>query len=165
MERRIDFTEGEIVRPLIRFVGPVFCALFLQALYGAVDLMIVGKFAESADVSAVATGSMIMMTITNLVSSLAMGMTILLGQKIGERKPEEGGRIVGSGILLFLTAGILMTVLTAALAPQLAGVMHAPAEAFGHTTDYIRICGIFSWWRASVWAPGGLPLPRSLPSC
>ena len=141
MERRIDFTEGEIVRPLIRFVGPVFCALFLQALYGAVDLMIVGKFAESADVSAVATGSMIMMTITNLVSSLAMGMTILLGQKIGERKPEEGGRIVGSGILLFLTAGILMTVLTAALAPQLAGVMHAPAEAFGHTTDYIRICG------------------------
>ena len=141
MEKRIDFTEGEIVRPLIRFVGPVFCALFLQALYGAVDLMIVGKFAESADVSAVATGSMIMMTITNLVSSLAMGMTILLGQKIGERKPEEGGRIVGSGILLFLTAGILMTVLTAALAPQLAGVMHAPAEAFGHTTDYIRICG------------------------
>ena len=80
MEKRIDFTEGEIVRPLIRFVGPVFCALFLQALYGAVDLMIVGKFAESADVSAVATGSMIMMTITNLVSSLAMGMTILLGQ-------------------------------------------------------------------------------------
>ena len=141
MEKRIDFTEGEIVRPLIRFVGPVFCALFLQALYGAVDLMIVGKFAESADVSAVATGSMIMMTITNLVSSLAMGMTILLGQKIGERKPEEGGRIVGSGILLFLTAGILMTLLTAALAPQLAGVMHAPAEAFGHTTDYIRICG------------------------
>ena len=61
----------------------VLFALFLQAMYGAVDLLIVGKFAASADVSAVSTGSQIMMTLTNLVSSFAMGTTILLGQQIG----------------------------------------------------------------------------------
>lgn len=88
MERNIDFTSGKIVGPLLRFVGPVLFALFLQSMYGAVDLMIVGKFAEAADVSAVATGSQIMMTITGLISSLAMGMTILIGEKIGEKKPE-----------------------------------------------------------------------------
>lgn len=142
MERGIDFTSGKIVAPLLKFAGPVLFALFLQAMYGAVDLMIVGKFAESADVSAVATGSQIMMTITNLMSSLAMGMTILLGEKIGERRPDEGGRIVGTGILLFLIIGLIMTVLTAALAPALAGAMNAPAEAFDYTTGYIRICGI-----------------------
>lgn len=86
MERRIDFTNGRIVVPLLKFAGPVLLALFLQAMYGAVDLMIVGKFARSADVSAVSTGSQIMMTITNLISSLCMGMTIMLGQKIGEKK-------------------------------------------------------------------------------
>ena len=66
-------------------------ALFLQALYGAVDLLIVSKFASSADVSAVSTGSQIMTTLTNLVSSFAMGTTILLGQQIGSGKKEEGG--------------------------------------------------------------------------
>lgn len=142
VEKRIDFTSGKIVAPLLRFAGPVLFALFLQAMYGAVDLMIVGKFAESADVSAVATGSQIMMTITNLISSLAMGMTILLGEKIGEKKPEEGGRIVGTGILLFLFIGLIMTVLTAVFAPALAGIMNAPEEAFEYTTSYIRICGI-----------------------
>ena len=94
MNKSIDFTSGRIVLPLIKFAGPILFALFLQALYGAVDLMIVGKFAESADVSAVATGSQIMLTITNLLSSLAMGMTIILGQKIGEKKGHEGGLLL-----------------------------------------------------------------------
>ncbi len=141
MEKRIDFTYGRIVVPLLKFAGPVLFALFLQAMYGAVDLLIVGRFASSADVSAVSTGSQIMMTITNLISSLCMGMTILLGQKIGGKKTEEAGGIIGSGLLMFSGAGIVLTFLLPVLAPQLASVMHAPEEAYALTTDYIRICG------------------------
>lgn len=73
MVKGTSFTEGKILKPLILFALPVLFALFLQAMYGAVDLMIVGKFASSADVSAVSTGSQIMMTLTSLVSSFAMG--------------------------------------------------------------------------------------------
>lgn len=50
------------MQPLLLFAVPVLLALFLQAMYGAVDLLIVGKFASSADVSAVSTGSQIMTT-------------------------------------------------------------------------------------------------------
>ncbi len=141
MNRSLDFTTGKIVAPLLKFAGPVLMALFLQSLYGAVDLLIVGKFAASADVSAVSTGSQIMMTITNLISSLCMGMTIFLGQKIGEKKADEGGRIIGSGLVMFFSVGIILTILIPLLAPQLAAVMNAPAEAFDLTTAYIRICG------------------------
>ena len=84
MEREKNFTQGSILRSLLLFAFPVLLALFLQAMYGAVDLLIVGKFATSADVSAVSTGSQIMMTLTYLVSSFAMGTTILLGQQIGQ---------------------------------------------------------------------------------
>ena len=38
---------------------PVFGANLLQALYGTVDLMVVGQFASTADVSAVSTLSLI----------------------------------------------------------------------------------------------------------
>ena len=141
MEKRIDFTSGRIVGLLLKFAGPVLLALFLQAMYGAVDLLIVGKFASSADVSAVSTGSQIMMTITNILSSLCMGMTILLGQKIGEKRAEEGGRIVGSGLVMFLTVGIVLSFVLPFLAPQLAGIMHAPEAAYDLTVQYIRICG------------------------
>ncbi len=141
MEKRIDFTTGKIVIPLLRFAGPVLMALFLQAMYGAVDLLIVGKFGSSADVSAVSTGSQIMMTITNLISSLCMGMTIFLGQKIGEKRADEGGYIIGSGLMMFTAAGILLTIILPVCSPQLAVIMHAPKEAYALMKQYIRICG------------------------
>lgn len=86
MSSRIDFTSGSVPRALIHFALPVMFALFLQAMYGTVDLLIVGQLASSTDVSAVATGSQIMQTVTNLISSLATGTTVLLGQKIGQKK-------------------------------------------------------------------------------
>lgn len=98
MEKGTSFTEGKILKPLILFALPVLFALFLQAMYGAVDLMTVGKFASSADVSAVSTGSQIMVTLTSLVSSFAMGTTILLGQQIGCGERKEGGKTVGAAI-------------------------------------------------------------------
>ena len=141
MAEQKNFTEGKILVPLLKFAIPVLFALFLQSLYGAVDLMIVGKFAEPADVSGVSTGSQIMMTLTNLVSSLSMGMTVFLGQKIGERKASEGGEIVANGIKLFLSIGIFLTVFISLMAGNVANIMNAPTEAFDLTVSYIRICG------------------------
>ncbi len=141
MQKTNDFTSGRILGPLIRFMIPVFLAMFLQAMYGAVDLLIVGRFAQSTDVSAVSTGSQIMMTITNLVTSFAMGTTILLGQRIGEGRGKEGGQVIGSSLCLFGSIAICLTVLIPALAYLLSSVMNAPKEAFESTASYIRICG------------------------
>lgn len=141
MEKNTSFTEGKIMQPLILFAFPVLLALFLQAMYGAVDLLIVGKFASSADVSAVSTGSQIMTTLTNLISSFAMGTTILLGQQIGSGKKEEGGRTVGTAILMFAGIAVVMSIFMVIFAPQVSGIMNAPEEAFEKTVDYIRICG------------------------
>ena len=139
--KNTSFTEGKIMQPLLLFAVPVLLALFLQAMYGAVDLLIVGKFASSADVSAVSTGSQIMTTLTNLVSSFAMGTTILLGQQIGSGKKEEGGRTVGTAILLFAGIAVIMSVILVVFAPQVSSLMNAPEEAFQKTVNYIRICG------------------------
>lgn len=141
MERNTTFTEGKILQPLILFAMPVLFALFLQAMYGAVDLLVVGKFASSADVSAVSTGSQIMMTLTNLISCFAMGTTVLLGQLIGCGKKEEGGKAVGTAMVMFAGIALVMTVLLVCFAPQISSIMHAPKEAFDKTAAYIRICG------------------------
>ena len=79
-----NFTQGKILSPLLKFTMPVLAALFLQSLYGAVDLLVVGQFATSADVSAVSTGSQLMSVITNTIAGLAMGTTVLIGQQIGK---------------------------------------------------------------------------------
>ena len=139
-----DFTTGKILGPLIWFMVPVFLAMLLQAMYGAVDLLIVGQFAQPLDVSAVSTGSQMMMTITNLVTSFAMGTTILLGQRIGEGRGQEGGEAVGSSICLFGAVALVFTVLIPALCRPLSALMNAPEAAFSATADYIRVCGFGS---------------------
>lgn len=135
-----NFTEGKILAPLLQFALPVLLALFLQAMYGAVDLLIIGKFGTAVDISAVSTGSQIMQTVTFVITSLSMGITILAGQKIGERDPEGAGDTIGSGICLFAVLGIVMTIVMVGLASPLAALMQAPAEAFDQTVTYIRIC-------------------------
>ena len=35
-----DFTKGNIMKSLLGFMAPVLGALFLQAMYGAVDLLV-----------------------------------------------------------------------------------------------------------------------------
>ena len=137
-----NFTEGPILSKLIAFSGPVLLALLLQATYGAVDLLVVGQFASSADVSAVATGSNIMMTLTGPLSSFAMGITVILGRQIGSGRGKEGGKTVGAGICLFALLGTVLTILLAVFSGGIAAMMHAPAEAFSQTSAYVRICGL-----------------------
>lgn len=143
MKQQDNFTQGRVFAPLIRFALPVLFALFLQALYGAVDLLVVGQFGgEKADVfvSAVSTGSQVLNTLTVTITGLAMGLTVFVGERIGARQREEAGRIIGSGIFLF---GVLAAVVTVIMLPAtrwIATVMHAPEEAFADTVAYIAIC-------------------------
>lgn len=140
MKQSQNFTEGRIFTPLIRFALPVLLALFLQTMYGAVDLLVVGQFGTPADVSAVSTGSQVMHTVTVVITSLAMGLTVLVGRKIGEGYKEEAGKIIGSGIWLFGVVALALSAVMVLTAPALAEIMHAPAEAFDKTVTYIQIC-------------------------
>ena len=140
MKQHQDFTQGPILPVLLRFALPVLLALLLQAMYGAVDLQVVGRFGTAADISAVSTGSQIMHTVTTVITGLAMGVTVLLGQKIGEGRPAEAGRVVGSGICLFSVVTLIVTVTMLLMAPRMSALMQAPADAFADTVVYVRIC-------------------------
>ena len=143
MNKSQNFTDGKIFSSLIRFALPVLLALFLQAMYGAVDLLIVGHFGgETADVfvSAVSTGSQIMMTLTIVITGLAMGLTVYVGERIGAGKKEEAGEIIGTGISLFGVISLIVSVVMVFASSVLAKLMRAPAEAFDNTVWYVAIC-------------------------
>lgn len=140
MEHTNNFTRGKILSPLIRFCFPVLLALLLQAMYGAVDLIVVGKFGKTEDISAVATGSQILHSITTVLTGLAAGVTVLLGQRIGEGRDREAGKVMGAGIFLFAVLAAVMTGVFTACAAPIAQVMRAPRDAFPKTVSYVRIC-------------------------
>ena len=94
------------------------------------------------------TQGKILMTLTNLVSSFAMGPTVLLGQQIGCGERKQGGRTVGTAIVMFTVIALVMTAVLVIFAPQVSSIMNAPEEAFDKTVAYERICGggmLVSW--------------------
>lgn len=140
VQKNTTLTEGGIFRTLIRFAIPVLFALLLQSLYGAVDLIVVGQFASTADVSGVSTGSQLLHTVTGLITGLSMGVTVMVGNRIGEQRPREAGKAIGTGIVFFLFLACVMMAITIPLSPMLANALNAPTEAFSNTVSYLRIC-------------------------
>jgi len=136
-----NFTEGAIAGKLIRFMFPILGALILQAMYSAVDLVIVGQFGTTAGISGVSTGSSIMNMVTFTLTALTTSVTILIGQYIGEKRPEKIGKLLGSAICFFFALGIALTLFLLFFAKSIAVLMQAPEEALDLTVLYIRICG------------------------
>ncbi|MGI6093999.1 MAG: MATE family efflux transporter [Lachnospiraceae bacterium] len=132
---------GPILPSLLKFAIPVLLALFLQALYGAVDLWAVGTFGTPADVSAVSIGSQTILIVTGMITGLSMGTTIWLGQKLGEKNDTAAADAVGTSIWMFAILGIVLTLVMVAAAPLIASMMNTPSDAFAKTVTYIRICG------------------------
>lgn len=136
-----DFTQGSILKKLVAFMLPVLGALVLQAAYGAVDLLVVGRFGTTSGLSAVSTGSQVLNLVTFVVTQLAMGVTVLIARYLGEKRPEQIGSLIGGSTVVFT---IITAVLFAALvffAEPISRLVQAPAEALDLTTGYVRICG------------------------
>ena len=136
-----DFTEGRIAGKLIRFMLPILGALILQAAYGAVDVLMVGWFGSTEGLSGVSTGSSIINLVTFVLTGLATGITVLLGNFIGSRNTERAGKMLGSAILFFVIVGVVLTAALLVFAEPIARLMRAPEEAASNTVSYVRICG------------------------
>ncbi len=138
---KTDFTTGNILSKLIPFMMPILGALVLQAAYGAVDLLVVGRFGTTAGLSAVSTGSQILNLVTFVVTQLAMGVTVLIARYLGEKKPQQIGPLLGSATAIFSLIAVGLFFILVGFAAPLSTLMQAPTEALSLTTSYVRICG------------------------
>ena len=72
-----DLTHGSMTKNLISFAVPFLLANLLQALYGAVDLWVVGKFGNGSNgASAVANGGEVMHLVMSFIMGLTTGATV-----------------------------------------------------------------------------------------
>ncbi len=141
MSDKHDFTQGSIPKKLLQFMLPVLGATILQAMYGAVDMLIVGRFGTIAGISGVSTGSNIITMITLVINALCVGITVLIGHYLGQAKNNLIGRVIGGAIYFFCIVAVLLTIVLLLLAEPVAVLLEAPPAALEQTTQYIRICG------------------------
>lgn len=138
---KADFTQGNILEKLVAFMMPILGALILQAAYGAVDLLVVGRFGSTSGLSAVSTGSQVLNLVTFVVIQFAMGITVLIARYLGEKRPERIGAVIGGGAVVFTMMSVALLIAMVGFARPISVLMQAPAEAVDLTASYVRICG------------------------
>ena len=136
-----DFTQGSILGKLVPFMMPILGALILQAAYGAVDLLVVGRFGTTSGLSAVSTGSQVLNFVTFVITQFAMGITVLIARYIGEKKQQLIGSLIGGSIVVFAIISVVLFVVMIIFSRPIAVLMQAPAEAVSLTSVYVKICG------------------------
>lgn len=137
----MDFTQGSILKKLLRFMVPILGALILQAAYGAVDLLVVGRFGTTSGLSGVSTGSQVLNLVTFVVTQLAMGITVLIARYLGEKREDQIGSIIGGATVVFAVIATVLLVIMVCFARPIAILVQAPEEAVTLTASYVRICG------------------------
>jgi putative MATE family efflux protein len=137
--RERSLTEGNITTQLILFAIPYMSANLLQALYGAVDTVVVGHFTNAAGLSAAAIGSQFMFLINGIIIGLSMGGTILIARYFGARSDKDIKETIGTMFTLFAIVSIILTLVMFAFVKPLVSIIQTPPEAVSQTEGYIFI--------------------------
>ncbi len=137
-----NLTQGSVFKKLWRFTLPLIGANLLQILYGMVDLYIVGRFAATADVSAVSISTTVLGTFLMVLIGLSAGATVVVGQKYGAGEKDALSSVAATGFSLAWIIGVILMVLSAALARPVLGWISTPEEAVRGATHYILICSV-----------------------
>ncbi len=145
MNDKNDLTQGSITKTLVRFSLPLLFANIIQALYGAVDLMVIGQYCSAESVSAVSTGTQVTQIITSVITGMTLGGTILVGKYIGMKKPEEAKKAIGTTLTLFAAFAVILTVIMLLASGTILRLLQTPEAAFVQAHTYVLICsaGIF----------------------
>lgn len=143
--KQISLTEGSIWRVLLRFSVPFVLANLLQALYGAVDMMVIGAYCPADSIAAVSTGTQVTQIVISLISGLTVGGTILVAKYTGRDDKEKIAGTIGTTVLCFALISVVLTAGLMGGAPYILRLLQVPESAMAEACQYVMICsgGIF----------------------
>lgn len=134
-----NLSEGNVVKQLILFSLPVLLSNIIQSLYSAVDMLIVGNFANEAAMSGVNIGGQVSFIITNMVFGLSVGATVLIGQYKGADNRRGMHEVIATLLISLMVAAVVLTVVMIGLVEPILRAINTPQESFSEAKDYFIV--------------------------
>ena len=101
--------EGPLAMSILSYTIPIILTSYLQLLFNAADLVVVGRFCGSISVAAVGATGAITNLIVNLFIGLSVGAGVSVAHAIGSRADEIVHRTVHTALLTALVGGVVLT--------------------------------------------------------
>jgi len=134
-------TEGPIFGKMIAYTLPLLLSGILQILYNAVDVAVVGRYAENSQLALAAVGST--GSLTNLIVGLFMGLSVgscvVISQCLGAKDDKSTSEVVHTSIFASFFIGLFLMVVGVLGAKTFLGWMNTPDNVIGLSSLYMRI--------------------------
>lgn len=138
-QNKIDMTEGPLFTKLLRFSIPLIFSSFLQLLFNAADVVVVGRFAGDNSLAAVgSTGSLINLLI-NLFMGLSIGTNVVVARYFGAKQHGLLRKTIHTAMLVSVYSGLILTAVGVGSARGLLILMQAPEEVLGLAATYLKV--------------------------
>ena len=134
-----DLTKGPIGRTLLVFSLPILGTNIVQAMSGSINAIWVGKLLGERALTATSNANLVLFILMAVVIGVGIAATILVGQSIGMRNPDQARRVVGTAATFFAGAAVLLALAGYSLTPTILGWMGTPLDARPLAEAYLEI--------------------------
>ena len=138
-KRERDMLHGPLAGSILLYTIPIILTSYLQLLFNAADLVVVGRFCGSVSVAAVGVTGAITNLIVNLFMGLSVGAGVAVAHAIGGRESETVHRTVHTALLTALVGGVVLTVVGVIWSPTFLRWMDTPENVLPLSSIYMRI--------------------------
>ena len=137
--KKQDFTSGKILKKLILFAIPMAIATFLQMLFNAADIAIVGQFGGSNYQAAVGATSSTVHLIVNLFVGISVGANVTMANAYGAKDEEKQYRVTHTAMATSFVSGIFVLIVGALLSRPILTAIKTPAEIIDYSVMYMQL--------------------------
>ena len=140
-----SIVEGPIGPAVWRLAWPTMLQNVIAGLQGIVDHAMVGHYVGYTANAAIGVSWQIVVVVIVFISSLFMGMGVLVARFAGANQPEKVNRVVYQAFLTAIALAVLMGVVGYLAAPALLDVINAAPEVQREALPFLRamFLGIF----------------------
>ena len=147
MEKRkrslaIDMLSGSMWDKILLYALPVAATGILGQLFNASDVAIVGNFASTdkvAAVAAVGANGPVIGLVLNLFIGIALGANVVIANAIGRGDRETVSRAVHTSIVASVLGGFIVMLIGQLLARPVLMMLNVPDDVFPLAMTYMRI--------------------------
>ena len=139
MSQAGDLTSGPMLKKIILFSLPLAASSFLQLLFNAADVVVVGRFVGSAALAAVGSNGALINLLVNLFVGLALGANVVAARCYGAKDDQGVHEAVQTAVTLSLVGGELMAFVGFFAAHGLLELMSSPEDVIDLATLYLKI--------------------------
>ncbi len=135
----LDLLHGTIADKLLLIALPLAATAFLQQLFNAADVAVVGRFVGEGAMAAVGGNAPVVALLVNFFVGVSLGTNVVISQYIGQRNYDGARRAVRTSVLFALCCGVAFSLLAELAAPWVLSLLSVPDEILGMALTYLRI--------------------------